>query len=149
MLTMKQSNEEIIIEKNGETVLSAIWSGYVDQNYHHEVIQEAIIEIPSMGCTIVQKNDEAQMLIDSLRQQSLTIDYMLCIASIFPHVTMSLSHDTWECECCGSITDISCDIKNSQTNTSFCFYHDGHFGDDEKITSTEFVEFCLYGERSV
>lgn len=146
MLTIIETNEQLTVKFNDATVLEAIWSGYIDQNYHHEVIQEAVVQIPSMGCTVTLADREAEFLIESIRQQRpLRADDLHSIVNLFPHVTLSLSYDSWECECCGAISDTFAYVKNNKSGKSLDLYDDGHFGSHRHVMPLELIQFCVYG----
>ncbi len=143
--------QSLSIMLDDTVLLSATWDSYTDRNYHCEVITECIVEIPSIGCVLVFTDaDEAQRLIETLcLSRELRADEFEIIGNLFPYVSVVHDHDSWECECCGYITDITTFILNGNSRESFQCYQDGHFADSESITANRLVQFCVDGAAIV
>ncbi|WOL25060.1 hypothetical protein [Vibrio phage PG216] len=146
MITLIQDQNSLQFMFNDDVLLSATWESYIDQNYHCEVFQTAIVEIPSIGCTVVREEHEAQNLIETLRmQRTLFHDDYAVITDLFPHVVLEQKHHYWECDCCGGVHDVSTTIFNKHSRKQLEYYHEDHFGNSTAPMPHELLEFCLYG----
>ncbi|AGN30201.1 hypothetical protein VPFG_00201 [Vibrio phage nt-1] len=144
MITLIQDQNSLQFMLNDELLLSATWESYIDQNYNCEVFKTAIVEIPSLSCTIVREEHYAESLIRTLlMQRELYHDDFHTIIDLFPHVKLEQEHNDWYCDCCGGVHDVCTTITNNQSNKQLDFFHDDHFGRGNSIMPHQLLEFCL------
>ncbi|AJT60949.1 hypothetical protein [Vibrio phage XZ1] len=146
MITLIQDQNSLQFMFNDDLLLSATWESYIDQNYNCEMYKTAMVEIPSIGCTVVREKYDARNIIETLlKTRELEPDEFELITDLFPHVDVTQEEHHWHCECCGGVHDTTTNIFNQETGKELEFHFDGHFGDSTSLMPHQLLEFCLYG----